>query len=269
MEEFVILDDVLYSYTGDKQHVYIPFGVKTIKADFLPNNHHVEHIYLPHSVEVIESGALRNCTINSEYLPCVERYLRMEGRSIFSWNWYNCNVHEHCQALSRQLKEKRDLYESLLPENAPGAKERAAKENRIFTICAIASIPLAWLLKQTPWVKGLLANSWPSLFAFLLHAVAFVALWVASYFVSGVVLSMILVPSPEDTSKEQRQQLEKEIQDLESQLEEERAYRGKRTDEVRDRECPRRVELPTENNNDMTWANGLPWTVNYDNAKDM
>jgi 5-bromo-4-chloroindolyl phosphate hydrolysis protein len=106
------------------------------------------------------------------------------------------------------LKEKRALYESLLPENAPGAKERAAKENRIFTICAIASIPLAWLLKQTPWIKGLLANSWPSLFAFLLHAVAFVALWVASYFVSGVVLSMILVPSPEDTSKEQRQQLE-------------------------------------------------------------
>lgn len=269
MEEFVILDDVLYSYTGDKQHVYIPFGVKTIKADFLPTNHHVEHIYLPHSVEVIEEGALRNCTINSEYLPCVERYLRREGKTVFSWNWYNHNVHEYCEDLSGRLKETKARYEQLLPENAPGAKERAAKQDRIFTICAILCIPLAWLLKQTPWVKGLLANSWPSLFSFALHAVAFAALWFASFLVCSMVLGMIFVPTPDDTTKEQRQQLEKEIQNLERQLEEEHARRGRMTAEIRDTVYPSRVEPPSEKSNDITWADGKPWTVNYDNAKDM
>lgn len=62
IEDFVISNGVLYSYSGNESKVVIPNGVKIIKNSAFRQNNNLKTIIISYGVEQILNGAFNNCS---------------------------------------------------------------------------------------------------------------------------------------------------------------------------------------------------------------
>ena len=65
-ESFVIEDDVLVSYKGNSETVYIPEGVVEIAGKAFYQNKNIKSVIFPESVQIVGANAFRECTLLSE-----------------------------------------------------------------------------------------------------------------------------------------------------------------------------------------------------------
>lgn len=265
MSDFVIEDGVLLSYTGTDYSIYVPDFTTEIAPDCFKDARFGVEIYLPPSIKKLGKNALGSATVYAYVSPCVRDYMFQynHGR-LGQFRWYDKEYFKKYWLLRREIGDCKERLKQIEELTQNSKKNKTI--GRLSVILSLVVHILLW--RFLPWfaeIKAWLGAFLPPFLSKTANVILCVVLWVVLclfIFVTADVLFGESYYQEEEALKKKLKELNPRYWEMIEYMAFKDAEMSKfiyGDSQVKQEKAP----------DDGTWYNGLPWTANYDNAKDV